>query len=131
MADDADFMIGAPTVGGIEVKATVLDHFSGRKVTHFKYRPKKRIRVRGGHRQKYTRLMVDFIGRPGEARKAASAEPKPEAPKVEGKRTSKKQDRPVAREDAKKTLEKKSPEKKAGTSGKTPAGSRGKTATKK
>jgi hypothetical protein len=31
--------------------------------------------VRGGHRQQYTRLMVDFIGRPDEERKA---EVKPE-----------------------------------------------------
>jgi hypothetical protein len=41
----------------------------GRKVTHFRYSPKKRIRVRGGHRTQYTRLMVDFIGRTGEVRK--------------------------------------------------------------
>jgi large subunit ribosomal protein L21 len=131
MADDADFMIGAPTVSGIEVKATVVDHFSGRKVTHFKYSPKKRIRVRGGHRQKYTRLMVDFIGRPGEVRKVVRAEPKQDAPKTEPKSISKKQDRAVVQEGAKKLTEKKSPEKKAGKSGKTPAGSRSKPANKK
>jgi large subunit ribosomal protein L21 len=69
MADGEDVMVGTPTVSGIEVKAIVLDHFRGPKVFRFKYSPKKRIRVRGGHRQQYTRLLVDFIGKPGEERK--------------------------------------------------------------
>jgi len=69
MADGEEFLIGTPTISGIDVKATVVEHFRGPKVFRFKYSPKKRIRVRGGHRQQYTRLMVDFIGRPGEERK--------------------------------------------------------------
>jgi len=69
MADGDDVMVGTPTVDGIEVKVTVVDHIKGPKIDRFKYRPKKRIRVRGGHRQQYTRLMVDFIGKPGETRK--------------------------------------------------------------
>jgi large subunit ribosomal protein L21 len=66
MADGDDVMVGTPTVSDILVKVTVVDHIKGPKIDRFKYRPKKRIRVRGGHRQQYTRLMVDFIGRPGE-----------------------------------------------------------------
>ena len=69
MADGDDVMVGTPTVDGIEVKVTVVDHIRGPKIDRFKYRPKKRIRVRGGHRQEYTRLMVDFVGKPGEVRK--------------------------------------------------------------
>jgi large subunit ribosomal protein L21 len=68
MADGEDVMVGTPTLNGIEVKVTVVDHIRGPKIDRFKYRPKKRIRVRGGHRQQYTRLMVDFIGKPGEVR---------------------------------------------------------------
>ncbi len=83
MADGDEVVVGTPTLGGIEVKATVVDHFRGEKVFRFKYSPKKRIRVRGGHRQQYTRLMVDFIGKPGEERKIEKVEPKPVAPKVE------------------------------------------------
>ena len=75
MADGDEFMVGTPTVSGIEVKATIVEHFRGEKVFRFKYSPKKRIRVRGGHRQQYSRLMVDFIGRPGEERKVEKAEP--------------------------------------------------------
>ena len=81
MADGEDVMVGTPTVSGIQVKATVVDHFRGEKIFRFKYSPKKRIRVRGGHRQQYTRLMVDFIGKPGEIRKVEKAEPNPVAEK--------------------------------------------------
>ena len=88
MADGDDVMVGTPTVGDILVKVTVVDHTKGPKIDRFKYRPKKRIRVRGGHRQQYTRLLVDFIGRPDEERKAeAKVEKKTEADdlvKIEG-----------------------------------------------
>jgi large subunit ribosomal protein L21 len=70
MGDGDDILVGTPTVSDILVKVTVVDHIKGPKIDRFKYRPKKRIRVRGGHRQQYTRLMVDFIGRPDEERKS-------------------------------------------------------------
>ena len=69
MADEDVVMVGTPTVSEITVSATVVDHVKGPKVVSFKYRPKKRIRVKGGHRHFYTRLMIDFIGKPGEERK--------------------------------------------------------------
>lgn len=85
MADGEDIMVGTPTVSDILVKVTVVDHVKGPKIDRFRYRPKKRIRVRGGHRQHYTRLMVDFIGRPDEERRNGQAEAAPadEAPKAE------------------------------------------------
>ena len=70
MADGDDVMVGTPTVSDILVKVTVVDHIKGPKIDRFRYRPKKRIRVRGGHRQQYTRLLVDFIGRPDEERRS-------------------------------------------------------------
>ncbi|HNQ96424.1 MAG: 50S ribosomal protein L21 [Anaerolineales bacterium] len=76
MADGDEIVVGTPTLSDINVKVTVMDHIRGPKIDRFKYRPKKRIRVRGGHRQQYTLLMVDFIGKPGEKRKV-------EEPKVE------------------------------------------------
>ncbi len=69
MADGDVVMVGTPTVGEVTVSATVVDHVKGPKVTSFKYRPKKRIRLKGGHRHFYTRLMIDFIGKAGEERK--------------------------------------------------------------
>jgi len=82
LVDGEEVTVGMPTVGGIQVNTTVMDHFKGPKLIVFKYSPKKRIRVKGGHRQQYTRLMVDVIGEPGETRKIAKAE-KGEAPAVE------------------------------------------------
>jgi large subunit ribosomal protein L21 len=77
MADGDDVMVGTPIVSDILVKVTVVDHIKGPKIDRFKYRPKKRIRVRGGHRQHFTRLLVDFIGHPGEERKVEKAEAAP------------------------------------------------------
>jgi large subunit ribosomal protein L21 len=122
MADGDDFMVGTPTVGGIQVKATILNHIRGEKAVRFKYSPKKRIRVRGGHRQQYTQLTIDFIGRPGETRKVEKVEEPHEEPEV-------KEEAPV-REPAKKAGAKKSPEKKAPAK-KAAAKSPSKTATKK
>jgi large subunit ribosomal protein L21 len=117
MADGDEFMIGTPTVSGIEIKATVVDHISGRKVTHFRYRPKKRIRVRGGHRAQYTRLMVDFIGRQGETRKRETVETKaPQAepvPKISEKKQTRAAAAPAPRKSAEKTASKKSTTKTA------------------
>ena len=50
LADGDDIMVGTPTVGEITVSASVVSHVKGPKVVSFKYRPKKRIRVKGGHR---------------------------------------------------------------------------------
>lgn len=75
VVDGDTFEVGTPILAGVEVRTTVVDHFSGPKVDRFKYSPKKRIRVRGGHRQQYTRLMVDFIGGKGEARKQPAPGP--------------------------------------------------------
>ncbi|MEP0805145.1 MAG: 50S ribosomal protein L21 [Chloroflexota bacterium] len=82
VADGDDVLVGTPTVDGVQVKTTVVDHVKGPKLLSFKYRPKKRIRVRGGHRQQYTRLMVDFIGKAGEA-EAKAEEKKPAKAKKE------------------------------------------------
>ncbi len=53
--------VGTPTVATAKVSATVVEHFKGPKLEIFRYKPKKRIRVQTGHRQQYTRLMIDTI----------------------------------------------------------------------
>jgi large subunit ribosomal protein L21 len=53
--------IGSPVVPGARVRATVLAHERGPKIVVFKYKPKKRYRVRSGHRQELTRLLIDTI----------------------------------------------------------------------
>lgn len=59
--DGDEVKVGAPEVNGAKVKTTVVSHIKGPKIVIFKYKPKKRIRVKTGHRQQYTRLMVNSI----------------------------------------------------------------------
>jgi len=61
LVDDGKVSVGTPSVEGARVNATVVDHVKGPKVIIFKYRPKKRIRVKTGHRQQYTRLKIESI----------------------------------------------------------------------
>ena len=77
MLDEDVVMVGTPTDGEIKVSAPVVEPGKGPKVISFKYRPKKRIRVKGGHRQQYTRLMIDFIGKDGEEREVAKKQATP------------------------------------------------------
>ena len=59
--NDEQVTIGTPLIKGAKVQAKVLDHFKGRKILVFKYRPKQRYRVKSGHRQQYTRLLIEAI----------------------------------------------------------------------
>jgi large subunit ribosomal protein L21 len=61
--DDDAVTVGTPLVEGAKVNAKVLNHFKGRKILVFKYRPKQRYRVKSGHRQQYTRLLIESIER--------------------------------------------------------------------
>jgi large subunit ribosomal protein L21 len=61
VAEDEDITVGTPTVKGATIKATVVEHFKGKKIIVFKYNPSKRYRRKKGHRQQYTRLQIDEI----------------------------------------------------------------------
>lgn len=61
VADGDEVRVGQPTVEGAKVLATVTDHAKGPKIIVFKYKPKERYRRKKGHRQAYTRLMIDEI----------------------------------------------------------------------
>src|ERR1035437_37105 len=62
LADGENITVGTPLVKDSPIWTTVIEHFKGEKVTIFNYSPKKRIRVKTGHRQNYTRLLVEQIG---------------------------------------------------------------------
>jgi large subunit ribosomal protein L21 len=111
MADEDVVMVGTPTVGEITVSATVVSHVKGPKVVSFKYRPKKRIRVKGGHRHFYTRLMIDFIGKAGEERKVEKKETVAQVEAVEEPKVEKQAK--VKKEAAKKPAAKAPAEKKS------------------
>ncbi len=53
--------VGSPVVEGATVTAKVEKHGRGKKVTVFKYKPKKNYKRKQGHRQPYTRLTIEAI----------------------------------------------------------------------
>ena len=61
IADGDKVTVGAPVVEGAKVVATSQGEGRGEKVTVFKYKPKVRYRKKTGHRQFYTRLVIDQI----------------------------------------------------------------------
>ena len=61
VADGEAVTIGQPTVEGASVTAKIAGQHRGEKILVFRYRPKKRIRVRRGHRQYLTRIQIESI----------------------------------------------------------------------
>ena len=53
---------GNPSIKDVVVKAKVLAHVQDKKITVFKYKPKKNERKKQGHRQPYTKISIDTIG---------------------------------------------------------------------
>ena len=53
--------LGQPIVAGATVKATVLAHGRGEKISIFKMRRRKHYQKHQGHRQGYTELSIDSI----------------------------------------------------------------------
>ena len=73
--DDGDKLtIGTPVVEGAKVVAISRGMVKGEKIIVLKYKPKVRYRKKTGHRQLYTRLVIDRIIEPG-ASEAAPAKP--------------------------------------------------------
>ena len=54
--------IGTPVVEGASVVAEVLEQGKAKKVVVFKYKPKKNIRKKQGHRQPFTKVKIKAIG---------------------------------------------------------------------
>ena len=53
--------IGAPTVAGAKVMGKVLDHVRGDKVIVFKKKRRKGYKKTQGHRQDYTKVLIQQI----------------------------------------------------------------------
>jgi len=56
--DEKDIEIGNPFIEGAKVNAMVLKQDRAKKVTIFKYKPKKRYQKKQGHRQPYTEVEI-------------------------------------------------------------------------
>lgn len=64
IADDDKVTVGTPVVDGAKVIATSQGEGKGKKIIVLKYKPKVRYRKKTGHRQFYTRLIIDKIVEP-------------------------------------------------------------------
>jgi large subunit ribosomal protein L21 len=58
---DGHNLVGYPTIKGAKVVATSLGEARGEKVIVFKYKSKIRYRRKRGHRQTYTKILVNEI----------------------------------------------------------------------
>jgi large subunit ribosomal protein L21 len=65
VVNNNETLVGSPYLKDVEIKTVVKEHFKGEKITVFNYRAKERYRVKTGHRQKYSRLLVTAINFPG------------------------------------------------------------------
>jgi len=80
VVDGKEISVGTPKVSGAKVTATVVDQFKAPKIIVFKYKSRQRYRVKQGHRQQYTRLLIEEIVSKKTAKKEeAKPEAKPEA----------------------------------------------------
>ena len=61
LQDGSSMSVGAPTVAGAIVKATVLSHLKGDKVIVFKKKRRKGYRKLNGHRQCFTQIKIEAI----------------------------------------------------------------------
>lgn len=111
MVDGEKVSMGAPTVAGAAVGATVLRQTRGPKIMVFRRKRRKNFRRIRGHRQDLTLIQITDIAADGKIKPAAKAKPKAEAPKAEAPKAEAKE--AAKKAVAKKTEAKKAPAKKA------------------
>ncbi|MHB1233369.1 MAG: 50S ribosomal protein L21 [Burkholderiales bacterium] len=63
LADGDSVTVGTPMVAGASVTAKVVSQGRGKKVTIFKMRRRKHYQKHQGHRQNYTELEIQSIGK--------------------------------------------------------------------
>ncbi|HZW82956.1 MAG TPA: 50S ribosomal protein L21 [Candidatus Deferrimicrobium sp.] len=58
---DGKVQVGTPVVAGAKAMVKVVEHGKGDKIIVFKYKAKKNYRRKQGHRQPYTKVVVESI----------------------------------------------------------------------
>jgi len=59
--DDGKVKVGSPNIKGAKVTASILEHLKGDKVIIFKKKRRKGYRVKRGHRQYLTKILITDI----------------------------------------------------------------------
>jgi len=96
--DGKKVTVGAPAISGAAVEAKVVSHLKGDKVIVFKKKRRKGYRVKNGHRQALTQLMVEKIiasgAKPVAAKTKAEIAPAPAKATTAKKAVAKSEDKP-------------------------------------
>ena len=93
IGDGNNVTLGAPAIDGAQVSAKVLKHLKGDKVIVFKKKRRKGYRVKNGHRQALSEILIESIVASG-AKKATPAKAEKAAPKKETKKAEVKAEAP-------------------------------------
>ena len=113
--NDGTINVGAPAISGAKVTAKVVSHLKGDKVVVFKKKRRKGYRVKNGHRQALTEILIQKIEEKAAAKKAPTKKAESKA-KTKAKPAAKKTatKKPAAKKTTtKKTTAKKTAPKKA------------------
>jgi large subunit ribosomal protein L21 len=79
LEDGKNITIGAPAIEGASVEAKVIKHLKGDKVIVFKKKRRKGYRVKNGHRQYLSEIVIEGITASGAKKAAPKAAAKPAA----------------------------------------------------
>ncbi|GAA4275327.1 50S ribosomal protein L21 [Aquimarina mytili] len=82
-ADGDKVTLGAPAIDGAQVGAKITRHLKGDKVIVFKKKRRKGYRVKNGHRQSLTEIVIESIVTSGAKKSTPKAAAKKAEPKVE------------------------------------------------
>ena len=68
--DGKKVKVGTPTIKGVSVSGTIINHGRDRKVVIFKKKRRKGYRRKNGHRQSYSLVQIDAISASAPKKKA-------------------------------------------------------------
>ncbi len=61
LSNEGEVTVGKPTVEGAAVKGEVVGEFRGKKNVVFRFKRRKNVRVKNGHRQDFVRVKITDI----------------------------------------------------------------------
>ena len=82
--------IGNPVVAGASVEAKIVKHFKDKKVIVFKKKRRKGYKVKNGHRQQMTEIIIEKVNEKSASKPKVASKPNDEKPKTKAKKTTSK-----------------------------------------